>query len=72
MYKCVVWDVCVVCCRHHVEQEEKAKLRSAGQSWKEKSFHPNELAQQLEDDRRHFQIHVIEVSIDIHSDFLDQ
>ena len=63
MYKCVVWDVCVVCCRHRVEREEKAKLRSAGQSWKDKSFQPNELAQQLEDDRRRFQLRVIEVSI---------
>ena len=53
------------CCRHRVEREEKAKLRSAGQSWKDKSFQPHELAEQLEDDRRRFQLHVVEVSNDI-------
>ena len=53
----------VLCCRHRVEREEKAKLRSAGQSWKDKSFQPHELAQQLEDDQRRFQLHVVEVSI---------
>ena len=58
--------MCVVlyCCtsRHRVEREEKAKLRSAGQSWKDKSFQPHELAEQLEDDRRRFQLRVVDVS----------
>ena len=66
VYKCVVWDeMFVLCCRHRVEREEKAKLRSAGQSWKDKSFQPHELAQQLEDDRRRFQLRVVEVSTNI-------
>ena len=55
----------VLCCRHRVEREEKAKLCSAGQSWKDKSFQPHELAQQLEDDRRRFQLRVVEVSTNI-------
>jgi len=48
--------------RHRVEREEKAKLRSAGQSWKDKSFQPHELAGQLEEDRRRFQMRVVDVS----------
>ena len=48
--------------RHRIEREEKAKLRSAGQSWKDKSFPPQELAEQLEDDRRRFQLRVVDVS----------
>ena len=51
-----------LCSRHRVEREEKAKLRSAGQSWKDKSFQPHEIAEQLEDDRRRFQLRVVDVS----------
>ena len=54
-----------------MEWEEKAKLCSAGQSWKDKLFQLNELAQQLEDDWRCFQLRVVEVNIDIYSDFLE-
>ena len=53
---------CYCTSRHRVEREEKAKLRSAGQSWKDKSFQPHELAEQLEDDRRRFQLRVVDVS----------
>lgn len=49
-------------CRHRVEREERAKLRSACQPWKDKSFQPEELAGQLVEDRRRFQLHVIDVS----------
>ena len=63
----VLYGMFVLCYRHRVEREEKAKLRSAGQSWKDKSFQPHELAQQLEDDRRRFQLHVVEVSTNVNS-----
>ena len=53
--------MCNVCVRHRVEREERAKLRSAGQPWKDKSFQPAELAGQLEEDRRRFQLRVIDV-----------
>jgi len=54
--------MCGLCSRHRVEREERAKLRSAGQPWRDKSFQPEELAGQLEEDRRRFQLRVIDVS----------
>ena len=54
--------MCGLCYRHRVEREERGKLRSAGQPWRDNSFQPEELAGQLEEDRRRFQLRVIDVS----------